>query len=496
MNSGLKRRYPSGDGSDYIVQRKKLKHSTINSVRKSLNASEPKGDVIQALHMVFIDNSFNFEVFQLTNSVHKFVCYLNIEGYSFIGYGNSKTLAKSSASKVALNYLIEDFKNNNDGFQSFLIADPYSCIQNNVNSSDILAGLVIQKYEELKNQFKNNLPWYKMIAGIVMVHGEDYANAKVVTLSTGSKCIDRQYIQHDGSVIIDSHAEILSRRAFLRFLYNNVENKVDSIFESVPDSDKLRLREHLSFYLFVNSAPCGDCRIFAVSTGDTKDRHPNRTSRGLLRVKLDGGNSTVPVNNYSKYEADGRIMVMSCSDKLLKMNFLGVQGALLSYFIEPVYFRGIIVGDLYHDSHVKRALYGRIEGNNDAISHFSLHKLSVSGTSTDIKMVSKSPKTSINWVIHEPVEILNSVNGKIPSKEKSRLSKRSLFEKFLSIYSKMKISEKKGENYFYDSFKTNARSYQNAKNSFMNILENRKLGRWINRNPSLDKFQISYSFVR
>lgn len=497
MNSGLKRPNPFENGADYVVQRKKLKNSTIDSIKKSLNCSEPRGEVIQALHMVFPDNSFNFEVTQLTNAKHKFICYLNIEGYSFIGYGNNKTSAKSSASKIALNYLIEDFKNIDDtGFQDIFIADPYSRIQNGASFSDIFAGLVLEKYNELKTESKHTLPWYKMIAGIIMVQGEEYSNAKVVALSTGTKCIDRQYIQLDGSVIIDSHAEILSRRAFLRFLYNNIENEEDSIFESLPDSNKLKLRDHISFYLFVNSAPCGDCRIFAVSGGDSEDRHPNRISRGLLRFKLDGGNSTVPVNNYTKYQAEGRVMVMSCSDKLLKMNFLGVQGSLLSYFIEPVFFKGIIISDLYHDSHVTRALYGRIEGIDDTGSHFSLHKPSISGTSDDIKIASKSPKTSINWVINESVEILNSINGKTITKEISRLSKRSLFEKFLLVYQKTKKSEKNEDDYFYESFKTNAQCYQTAKNAFFNILKTRNLGKWIDRKPSLDKFQIFDSIAR
>jgi hypothetical protein len=75
-----------------------------------------------------------------------------------------------------------------------------------------------------------------------------------------------------------------------------------------------------------------------------------------------------------------RLLTMSCSDKLCRWNFIGLQGeekkrklfkfsnffvfiigALLSTLIEPIYYTSIVIGSLYHSEHIRRALFARIE---------------------------------------------------------------------------------------------------------------------------------------
>lgn len=61
-------------------------------------------------------------------------------------------------------------------------------------------------------------------------------------------------------------------------------------------------------------------------------------------------------------------LCMSCSDKIARWNVLGLQSALLSNKYHPIYLDSIIVGDMFDQQALERALYGRmtlIKGKND-----------------------------------------------------------------------------------------------------------------------------------
>ena len=127
---------------------------------------------------------------------------------------------------------------------------------------------------------------------------------------------------------------------------------------------------------------------------------------------------------------------MSCSDKVMRWNVLGLQGALLNQLIEPIYLSSISLGGLYHRQHFPRAMFERIENiGTDYASSFRLNKPMMSPCGTEEPRRAKNtPPFSINWcIIDEKLEKIDTVTGKQMTREPSRLCKRELFQLYLVI---------------------------------------------------------------
>jgi tRNA-specific adenosine deaminase 1 len=94
---------------------------------------------------------------------------------------------------------------------------------------------------------------------------ETKSSLEVVSMGTGSKCVGQNKLSKDGDILNDSHAEVVARRGFLRYMYHQMEiaasGKESDLFIVDPISKKLLQREGVSFIFFSSHTPCGDASI-------------------------------------------------------------------------------------------------------------------------------------------------------------------------------------------------------------------------------------------
>ncbi|KAB1283680.1 Double-stranded RNA-specific editase 1 [Camelus dromedarius] len=321
-----------------------------------------------------------------------FVMSVVVDGQFFEGSGRNKKLAKARAAQSALATVFNLHLDQTPSRQPI----PSEGLQLHLPQvlADAVARLVLDKFGDLTDNFSSPHARRKVLAGIVMTTGTDVKDAKVISVSTGTKCVNGEYMSDRGLALNDCHAEIISRRALLRFLYtqlelylNNKDDQKRSIFQR-SERGGFRLKDSVQFHLYISTSPCGDARIFSPHEPlleEPADRHPNRKARGQLRTKIESGEGTIPVRSNAGIQTwDGvlqgeRLLTMSCSDKMARWNVVGVQGSLLSVFVEPIYLSSIILGSLYHGDHLSRAMYQRISNIEDLPPLYTLNKPLLSG---------------------------------------------------------------------------------------------------------------------
>eukprot|EP00062_Callorhinchus_milii_P005189 gi/632944402/ref/XP_007887489.1/ PREDICTED: tRNA-specific adenosine deaminase 1 isoform X1 [Callorhinchus milii] len=157
-----------------------------------------------------------------------------------------------------------------------------------------IAGLCYEHYTtKLPKKGLPKFGWeWTLLAAVVKVEGNigtepgcssesNDVNLEVVSMGTGSKCIGQSSMKKNGNIVNDSHAEVIARRGFLRYLYYQLKQAFkdkDSIFTAGKENRKWHLKPRISFVLFISHTPCGDASIFpkvenlAAKSGDGGDQ--------------------------------------------------------------------------------------------------------------------------------------------------------------------------------------------------------------------------------
>ncbi|KAI5640413.1 adenosine-deaminase (editase) domain-containing protein [Phthorimaea operculella] len=233
---------------------------------------------------------------QLSHSMRfKVVC--NVKDQKFEGYGSSKKLAKLACARSALAVLSEGVVSSTPAAQETPFLPQ--------TQADLIGKLVNEKFHEIiKGDVVHSKR--KVLAGIVITINNKPDGAKVVAVTTGTKCVSGEHMSVRGRAVNDCHAEVAARRCLQRHLYAQLleySNSRDPR-QTIPESDLepvpgggYQMKPDRQVHLYVSTAPCGDGRIFSPHEQHEPDKHPNRLARGQLRTKIESGEGTIPVKN-------------------------------------------------------------------------------------------------------------------------------------------------------------------------------------------------------
>ncbi|XP_044084246.1 double-stranded RNA-specific editase B2 [Neovison vison] len=440
-----------------------------------------------------------------TRHARSFVMAVSVDGRTFEGSGRSKKLAKGQAAQAALQALFNIRLSRTPGKQEIPSEGHLPG-----EFADSVSQLVTQKFHELTVGLASVHARHKALAGIVMTTGLDVRQAQVIVLSSGTKCISGEHISDQGLVVNDCHAETVARRALLHFLYaqlelhlRNREDSEHSIFERSKDGG-YRLRDNVLFHLYVSTSPCGDARLhspYEITADLTSSKHVVRKLRGHLRTKIESGEGTVPVRGPSAVQTwDGvllgeQLVTMSCTDKIARWNVLGLQGALLCHFIEPVYLHSIIVGSLRHTGHLSRVMSHRTEDVGQLPTSYRHNRPLLSGVShAAARQPGKSPHFSVNWVMgNADVEVIDGTTGRRSCGGSSRLCKHVFSARWARLYGKLstRIPSHGDTPSMYCEAKRGACTYQSVKQQLFKAFQKAGLGTWVRKPPEQDQFQLT-----
>ena len=117
-----------------------------------------------------------------------------------------------------------------------------------------------EHFRQLGSRGKPSTNEWTHLAAFVVCHRDRNDCMDIVSMGTGTKCLGKQIEERgvNGCLLHDSHAEVIAKRSFQRFLYESIQSNDQSLFISIDqEKNHYQLKESIDIYLFVSYPPCG-----------------------------------------------------------------------------------------------------------------------------------------------------------------------------------------------------------------------------------------------